>query len=102
MCDHRWRKCYEQGLIGGAFSTGWECIECGKSVSNDELTPTGLNGIDTGEMKVIGAHGTRVRHEDGKSSSKYQIAHDDGTLTYIDKMSDKEWDEKHDPGRGKR
>ncbi len=92
MCaQHKWREVHEQGILGGSFRKGWECTSCGQFVSTSEITPEGLGGENTKEVRLTGIHGTRVRNSDGVSSSKVQILHADGSLSHVDRLTDEEW-----------
>jgi hypothetical protein len=43
---HEWREVHEQMLFaGGTYIVGWECVYCKEYVSQNELTPNGLDGI---------------------------------------------------------
>ena len=82
-CAHRWRRRYEQFLLGGAFPTGWECIECKYYVSDSELTPAGLPGeVLEKAMRLVGLHGGRGNTSDGQVYSE-QIVDEDGNLTIV-------------------
>lgn len=83
MCDHRWRKVYEQAVFGGAFQVGWECVKCKNYVSNGSMTPTGLGGIVLDKAaRLIGPHGGRGNTSDG-AQFKEQIVDENGQLTIV-------------------
>lgn len=81
MCDHKWRKVYEEFLLGGSFPVGWECTECMKFVSIGELTPEGLEGkVLKNSARLVAPHGGTSQTSNGKSY-KEQIIDEDGNLT---------------------
>ncbi len=83
MCEHRWRQVYEEFILGGTFSTGWECVDCREFVSKSELTPQSLSGIVlSGSMRLTGPHGGYGTTADG-SRYKEQIVDETGTLHII-------------------
>jgi hypothetical protein len=92
---HTWREVHEQGILGGSLRVGWECRLCDAFVTVNDITPAGLSGVDTGDVRLYGIHGGRVRNADGVSSSKEQILHKDGSLTHVDRLTDKEWYERN-------
>ena len=78
---HRWRKVYEESLIGGAFQTGWECEICREYHSIYDITPDGLQGITLKTAaRLVGPHGGRG-NTSGGDIYKEQIVDEDGTLT---------------------
>ena len=82
---HRWRRLHEQALLGGSFSIGWECSICGEFVSNNELTPTGIEGIVLKKAaRLVGPHGGYGTCTDG-SAYKEQIINEDGELQIVRK-----------------
>ena len=85
MCDHRWREVYEELImIGGSFSTGWECVDCGEFVSKDCLTPAGLSGtILKKSARLVGPHGGYGNTADG-TRYKEQIIDENGVLHIIE------------------
>ena len=83
MCDHRWRKVYEQGIIGITIPSGWECVDCKEYVSMDKLTPAGLPGIILEKSaRLVGINGGCGNCSDG-SVYKEQIVDEDGELTIV-------------------
>ena len=79
---HKWRRLYEEFLLGGATPIGWECsiLGCDEFVSNSQLTPAGLEGeVSEVAMRLVGPHGGRGRTADGESYEE-QIVHEDGSL----------------------
>jgi hypothetical protein len=84
MCSHRWRRVYEEFLLGGSFPTGWECVDCGKSVDNDSITPAGLGGVVLDRAaRLVGPHGGYGQRSDGRRY-KEQIVDENGVLTVIE------------------
>ena len=83
LCFHRWRRVYEEFLLGGSFQCGWECTDCKKFISNQELTPNGIEGIVLEKSaRLVGPHGGYGNTLDG-SSYKEQIINEEGKLTII-------------------
>lgn len=82
ICNHRWMKVYEESILGGSFSVGWECEYCHEYVDNSKVTPAGLGGTIGGKNKLRGPHGGRGNTADGRVY-KYQIIHEDGTLEIV-------------------
>jgi hypothetical protein len=79
---HRWRKLYEQLIIGSATIIGWECTDCDAFISQSDLTPEGLKGeITTDDMRLVGPHGGKGQCSDG-SIFKEQI-YENGELTIV-------------------
>lgn len=84
MCNHRWRRVFEESLIGGAFSVGWECTTCGDYVANSDITPAGLGGIVLEKAaRLHGPLGARSITSAGKPY-KEQIIDEDGNLIIMD------------------
>lgn len=82
-CSHRWRRVCEEFLLGGFFPVGWECIDCKKFISSDEITPAGLGGeILKKAARLIGPLGGRGRTSSGKSY-KEQVIDENGKLIII-------------------
>ncbi len=80
-CTHRWRRVHEQAVFGGSFLTGWECVDCGRSVSNDGITPAGLGGVVLEKAaRLVGPHGGYGSRADGRRF-KEQIIDERGNLT---------------------
>lgn len=82
MCEHRYRQVREESLLGGTFSVGWECIDCGHFVPQHKITPTGLDGIVVKGAILRGPHGCKSFTSSGKTYSR-QIIDEDGNLTII-------------------
>ena len=81
-CEHQWRQVYEEFLMGGMFPDGWECLRCGKFVSQNAVPPTGLGGVIVEGAKLVGPHGGQGNTSDGRRY-KEQIVHPDGRLEVI-------------------
>ncbi len=80
MCNHKWRRVYEEFLLGGSFPVGWECILCDKYVDNNQITPAGLGGIVLeNSVKLVGPHGGYGTTSKG-NCYKSQIIDGDGNL----------------------
>ena len=87
-CNHRWRKLYEHGIVGLPFLVAWECVDCGKSISMGELTPTGIGGtVLEKACRLVGPHGGCGNCSDG-STYKEQIVDEGGNLTIV-RLADK-------------
>jgi hypothetical protein len=69
-CNHRWRKVLEQCHVGPAYTTGWECVDCEKSVNNCDVTPEGLGG-----SVLKKAYRVTLRH-----STKEKIVDENGVI----------------------
>jgi hypothetical protein len=83
ICEHIWRRVYEEFLLGGTFPVGWECKRCGEFIEQGKVTPAGLSGqVLHQEGRLIGPHGARGQCADG-SSYKEQIVDSEGTLHII-------------------
>ena len=81
MCDHTWRKVFEELLIGGMSLIGWECTLCGKYVGSHELTPSGLGGIVLARSARLYAPCGGVGVTSSGKKYREQIIDEDGTLT---------------------
>ena len=82
-CSHRWRQVHDEFLLGGSFPCGWECVDCNKFVSSNEVTPEGPGGkILKKSARLVGPHGGHGQTSDGKSY-KEQIIDENGKLTII-------------------
>jgi hypothetical protein len=78
-CHHRWRRVYDLIIfIGMPSFAGWDCLVCGKFVSNDELTPEGLGGVVTKAQRLCGPG----ECSDG-SRYKEQLVDENGVLTIV-------------------
>lgn len=78
MCDHAWRRVYEESILGGVFPAGWECLECGMWISTEQAGP-GMGGTAVGEVRLTGPHGGHGTCSDGRRY-KSQILYPDGRL----------------------
>jgi hypothetical protein len=81
-CNHRWRRVYEESIIGMLCTLGWDCLECKKYVDNKELTPAGLGGVVTKAKRLVGINGGEGNCSDG-SVYKEQLIDEEGNLTII-------------------
>ena len=80
---HRWRRLYEEFLLGGAFQVGYECIDCPEYVPNESLTPDGLPGTFLKKaMRLVGPHGGWGQTSEGMPY-KEQIVDENGNLTIV-------------------
>ena len=44
-CNHKWRRVYEDTIVGVLWHIAWDCIECKTYILQDQLTPIGLGGV---------------------------------------------------------
>lgn len=79
MCNHRWRQVFEEFLLGGTFSVGWECVDCSMFKSNNQLTPEGLSGTILKGARLVAPHGGTSQTSTGKPY-KEQIVDEHGNL----------------------
>jgi hypothetical protein len=81
MCNHKWRKVFEEFILCGSFPVGWECTECKEFVSLDSLTPAGLEGtVLKNSARLIAPHGGTSQTSEG-NPYKEQIVDEDGNLS---------------------
>uniref|UniRef100_A0A6M3K1W8 Uncharacterized protein n=1 Tax=viral metagenome TaxID=1070528 RepID=A0A6M3K1W8_9ZZZZ len=82
-CNHRWRKIYEEGLVGPPFPSGFECIDCDEYVAMSDLTPAGIGGtVLEKACRLVGPHGGCGNCSDG-TTYKEQIVDEQGNLIII-------------------
>lgn len=83
-CQHEWRQLHEQSILGGSFPVGFECIRCNAHVGQHELTPAGLPGTVTSQVRLVGPHGHKIATESGRECSSQIYDKDTGKLTYVE------------------
>lgn len=82
-CKHRWRRLYEESLIGGCYPIGWECVLCGKYFDNAAVTPTGLPGLTLKKAaRLVGPHGG-CGSTSGGVPYQEQVVDEAGNLTIV-------------------
>jgi hypothetical protein len=84
-CQHIYDRIHEETLvIGGSYPIGYECRLCHKWVDVNQVPPTGLDGVFSGDNILYAPHGGRSTTSSGKPYTK-QILKSDGTLEIIDR-----------------
>jgi hypothetical protein len=84
MCKHRWRKVFEEFLLGGMSPIGYECVDCKEFISNNQLTPAGLGGIVLeNSARLVAPCGGRSKTSSGEFYRE-QIIDEYGKLTIIE------------------
>lgn len=82
---HEWMKVNEQGLIGGYFPVGWECVACGEWRGNGtdawELTKS---GAQSSKQKLVGPHGGWIQTDTGKKCKAQIYDATTKELTYVE------------------
>jgi hypothetical protein len=81
MCNHNWRKVYEENLFGGVSLIGWECAFCDEYHDINSLTPEGLSGtILKNSAHLHAPCGGQSKTSSGKLYRE-QFADEDGNIT---------------------
>jgi len=83
MHEHRWRKVFEESLLGGADHIGWECVDCGEYINNNSLTPMGLGGIVLKNSARLSAPCGGYSETSSGERYREQIIDESGNLTII-------------------